>query len=461
MSEAQRRNFVTNPRQFLNTDLSRSLVPDEKLADCLLVYTYDCIGLKEQSILDYSGDIAPLGAVDLGAASVSRPSSPKHGEPPATPHGVASQMAMEEDFGGRRRRKTKRKGGMMAAEENQNLRRVVKATILVSLLVTSVGAGYVTFACIKNLAALYGIDTVTLKILESIFGLTMEVAGQSVPVGASVLTTGSQIVQTTRSLMTSFGVRVIRVAGASGRLMQMTPLIAMARYINNSELMYAEIGGIAGRVQGTFRSIVTATGAGFTTLRNTFRTIKGEIEARFAQLTTGTAAATAAARQGVGNVDEKINRTVDRILGFISDAHQGELNAFFTTLGDRVGSASAMAVEGASTPLLTFIQFLKDISSEMFEGIVENITPDIEFGEDAALPIPPAAAALPMRAAADSPRPIYAMLPPTGLHVEAVSEPRPGDRTYFASTPGRDSPRLGGKRSRKRRRVRRIKSRRR
>ena len=323
---------------------------------------------------------------------------------------------------------------------------------MVSLLVASVGAGYVTFACIKNLAALYGIDTVTLKILESIFGLTMEVAGQSLPVGERVASAGLQVTQSTTSLMYSFGVRVKRVAEASGRLMQMTPLIAMARYINNSELMYAEIGGIAGRVQGTFRSIVTATGAGFTTLRNTFRTIKGEIEARFAQLTTGTAAATAAARQGVGNVDEKINRTVDRILGFISDAHQGELNAFFTSLGDRVGSASAMAVEGASTPLLTFIQFLKDISSEMFEGIVENITPDIEFGEDAALP---------MRAAADSPRPIYAMLPPTGLHVEAVSEPRPGDRTYFASTPGRDSPRLGGKRSRKRRRVRRIKSRRR
>jgi hypothetical protein len=456
MSEAQRRNFVTDPRQFLNTDLSRSLVPDKKLADCLLVYTYDCIGLKTP-ILDYSGDIAPLGAVDLGAASVSRPSSPKHGEPPATPHGVASQMAMEDDFGGRRRRKTKRRGGMMAAEENPNLRLVVKATILVSLLVASVGAGYVTFACIKNLAALYGIDTVTLKILESIFGLTMEVAGQSLPVGERVASAGLQVTQSTTSLMYSFGVRVKRVAEASGKLMQMTPLIAMARYVNNSELMYAEIGGIAGRVQGTFRSIVTATGQGFTRLRDTFRTIKGEIEARFAQLTTGTAAATAAARQGVGNVDEKINRTVDRILGFISEAHQGELNAFFTSLGDRVGSASAMAVEGASTPLLTFIQFLKDISSEMFEGIVENITPDIEFGEGAAMDVradvPPPASG--------PPRPIYAMLPPTGLHVEAVSEPRPGDRTYFASTPGRDSPRLGGKRSRKRRRVRRIKSRRR
>jgi hypothetical protein len=282
MSEAQRRNFVTDPRQFLNTDLSRSLVPDKKLADCLLVYTYDCIGLKTP-ILDYSGDIAPLGAVDLGAASVSRPSSPKHGEPPATPHGVASQMAMEDDFGGRRRRKTKRRGGMMAAEENPNLRLVVKATILVSLLVASVGAGYVTFACIKNLAALYGIDTVTLKILESIFGLTMEVAGQSLPVGERVASAGLQVTQSTTSLMYSFGVRVKRVAEASGKLMQMTPLIAMARYVNNSELMYAEIGGIAGRVQGTFRSIVTATGQGFTRLRDTFRTIKGEIEARFAQ----------------------------------------------------------------------------------------------------------------------------------------------------------------------------------
>ena len=460
MSEDQRRNFVTDPRQFLNTDLSRSLVPDEELADCLLVYTCDCIGLKPP-ILDYSGDIALLGAVDLGAASVSRPSSPKHGESPATPHGVASQ-AMEDGFGGRRRRKTKRKGGMMAAEENQNLRLVVKATILVSLLVASVGAGYVTFACIKNLAALYGIDTVTLKILESIFGLTMEVAGQSLPVGERVASAGLQVTQSTTFLMYSFGVRVKRVAEASGRLMQMTPLIAMARYVNNSELMYAEIGGIAGRVQGTFRSIVTATGAGFTTLRDTFQSIKGGIEARFAQLTTGTAAATAAARQGVGNVDEKINRTVDRILGFITEAHQGELNVFFTSLGDRVGSASAMAVEGASTPLLTFIQFLKDISSEMFEGIVENITPDIEFGEDAALPMPPAAAALPMRAAADSPRPRYAMLPPGGLQVRAVSEPLPGSQTYFASREGGpDSPRLGGKRSRKRRRVRRIKSRRR
>jgi len=56
------------------------------------------------------------------------------------------------------------------------------------------------------------------------------------------------------------------------------------------------------------------------------------------------------------------------------------------------------------------------------------------------------------------------MLPP-GLQVRAVSEPLPGSQNYFASRPGGpDSPRLGrlgGKRSRKRRNVRRTKSRRR
>ena len=455
--ERQRLNFATNPEDFL-TKVVDGLVRDPELADCLLVYAYDCISLQAP-ILDYS-DLPSVADMDEDVPDKLEENTPRDVSD-------VGDLGLSQSVGGRRR-KQKNRGGMppRAAAENVSLRRVVKFTVLLTLLTSTLGIGYITVACIKNLAALYGFDTVTVKLLESIIGLGGEVASQTLSVSAITIRTGLQLSGSVASLLSSLGIRVVRIAGEGGRLMQMTPLIMMSRYINNSQMLFQEMRTFGGSIQGVFRTIVNTAGAGIGAVNATLQAVKGTITGSFAELRRVTGAASATAQQGVTEFNGNVERAVDRIMGFLSDQHKEELNGFFEAVEGRMGAAPAMAGEGiaiALAPPAAFVRFLKDISADMFEGIVDLLI-DVDL-EEAALsgPSGETAAARRERAAAQYDAQVLhrtgdAFLVDEEMH-DMFGPEGPRRRYLNMPPPPPRSPGPGGKRSRKRRKTRRKKSR--
>jgi hypothetical protein len=452
--EDQRRKFVENPELFL-TQLVPGLVKDAELADCLLVHAYDCIN-DQPPILDYSES--------SGAAAMEDEVSDKPafvGTPRST--GIVDQFS-QPAFGGKRR---KQKRGGMPPRANESLRRVVKLTVLVTLLTITLGVGYVTVACIQNLAALYGFDTVTLKALESIVGLGVEIAQQSGTVASSVAATGSQVTRSTISILASFGVKATKVAEQGGKVTQMIPLMFMSRYVKNARLMYDEMLGLGGSILDTFRGIVNASGAGITALRETVQSIKVGIQRRFDDLKRRTGEAVASGQETAGEADETVERVVARIMEFIPEAHQGELNGYFESLGRGAGNASAMAVEGASsalsavaTPPREFIQFLREILETMYEDIAD-VAIDLD---DVDLPAVAHLGELYRDRRARQEREFGQPRSGNqfGFNVQGLpprDDVRPG--TMPPPPPRRDRPDAGGRRSHKKRKTRRQKSRRR